>query len=296
MTPVNDIPLTPYAQLPAAYRDRHIAHSTVDAFGRAHWLLTAEAHPWDGPPYEAVVVTVGDGHPYETHLSAVRPHGVRFDALADGGFIVAATRSHRDEEPPQAQVFDALGRPSWTFRLGDAIEHLLADEDGTLWVGYFDEGIFGDDLSAPGLRQWSGTGDPLWEFKRGPGVEDIADCYALNVGAHSVWVCPYQRFPLIEVRDGRTARIWDNPVRGASGFAVCGDRVVFYDPSGDDRHQLVDCRLGESAVRPVTRTRLVRPDGGALRGRRRVVCRGPRIYVQVKPFTAWTLLDITADS
>ncbi|MFD7136125.1 hypothetical protein [Streptomyces sp. NPDC059894] len=31
--------LTRYARLPRPYRDRTVLHSTVDAFGRAHWLL-----------------------------------------------------------------------------------------------------------------------------------------------------------------------------------------------------------------------------------------------------------------
>ncbi|MFJ6572586.1 hypothetical protein ACIQNU_34765 [Streptomyces sp. NPDC091292] len=292
MSPVNDVPLTPYAHLPAAYQDRHIAHSTVDAYGRAHWLLTEKAPVWGGPPYDAVVVTVGDGHAYETHLSAVLPYGVRFDALPDGGFVVAGVRSPRDETQPQAQVFDALGRSSWTFRLGDAVEHLLADEDGQFWVGYFDEGIFGDDLSAPGVRQWSSTGEPVREYKPGPGLEYISDCYALNVATRSTWVCAYTRFDLVEMRRDGTARSWDNPVRGASGFAVRGERVVFYSPYGDDHHRLVDCRLTGARVTPVAESRLVRPDGGAL-GRRRVVCRGARLYVQEEPGTTWTLLELT---
>src|SRR5262245_61305257 len=106
--------LSPYARLPRAYRELHVVHSTIDAHGRAHWLLTERpADRRSARPYDAVVVTVGDGRPYETQLSAVRPPYAVLDALPDGGFVVAAPRSRRGEE--HVQVYDALGRCSWTF-------------------------------------------------------------------------------------------------------------------------------------------------------------------------------------
>jgi hypothetical protein len=83
-----------------------------------------------------------------------------------------------------------------------------------------------------------------------------------------------------------------NPVAGAHGLAVHAGRVVFFSPYGDDRSRIVDCRLTENTVEAVAEGRLVRPDGGEL-GRRRVVCRGPRLYIQEESFTEWTLLDIT---
>lgn len=75
---------------------------------------------------------------YETRLSAVQLNCPAVDALPDGGFVLADSRSTIDQQ--HVQVFDALGRSSWTFRTGDAIAHLIADEAGDLWVGYFDEG------------------------------------------------------------------------------------------------------------------------------------------------------------
>ncbi|RPF30095.1 hypothetical protein EDD96_6655 [Streptomyces sp. Ag109_G2-6] len=35
--------------------------------------------------------------------------------------------------------FDALGRETSSFSVGDAIEHLLVDEAGHIWDGHFDE-------------------------------------------------------------------------------------------------------------------------------------------------------------
>ncbi|MFE0452740.1 hypothetical protein ACFW2D_15900 [Streptomyces sp. NPDC058914] len=292
--------LTPYARLPRAYRDRTVLHSTVDAFGRAHWLLRTARGGDD--LYDAVVVTVEDGRSEETHLHSVRARFPRLDALPDGGFVVADARRRtgdgggdgaRDgEDDEQVQVFDALGRPSWGFPVGDAIEHLLTDPEGRVWVGYFDEGTCGDDpLSFPGVRCWSSTGAPVWTYEPLPGVGWLVDCYALNVARSAAWAYPYTDFPLIEVREGRPPLVRSTPVRGARGFAVHGDRVVFFGGYDESRSRLVDCRLTDDSIEVVTEGRLLRPDGGEP-GRSRVVSRGPRLYVQEEPFTDWAVYDI----
>ncbi|WP_406864024.1 hypothetical protein ABZO31_27765 [Streptomyces sp. HUAS MG47] len=277
--------LAPYAHLPRAYHGHHIASSTVDAFGRAHWLL-AEREPQGHEPYDAVVVTVDDGRHTTTELSSVGARFAKLDALPDGGFVVAASRSSRDEER-QVQVFDALGRESWNFRVGDAIEHLLVDESGALWVGYFDEGIFGDPLSAPGLRRWSVHGEALWTYDwRANG--EISDCYALNVHGTDAWACTYHLFALLEVRSGPgTTAAHRNTIRGATALAVHGDRIAFLD-----RALLRTAELTDGEARPLITSGLTRPDGSPV-GRRRVVSRGPRIYVQAEPRTAWNVLDIS---
>lgn len=290
-----ETPLTPYARLPRRFHDRHIAHSTVDAFGQAHWLLTArEPGPGRGAmkPYDALVVTVDtDGRDHATELSAVRARFPQLDALPDGGFVVADARSRGSKQ--HVQIFDVLGRESWTFRVGDAVEDLLADGAGRLWVGYFDEGVFGDDeLSHPGLRCWSTEGEPLWAYDASKGTSEIYDCYALNVTDDVVWVCAYSDFSLLEVRPGRAVRQRANEVAGATALAVHQGRVTFFGGYGDERDRLVDAELRHEEVRPYASGRLVGPDGEPL-GPVRTVSRGPRVYVQEEPYTAWTVLDIS---
>ncbi|WP_137992275.1 hypothetical protein [Streptomyces vilmorinianum] len=291
--------LAPYARLPRAYRDHHVLTSTVDAFGRAQWLLTDQA-PKDGPyrayrPYDAAVVTVDDGRFTTTELSALTAHHPRLDTLPDGGFVVADARSRAPER--QVQVFDALGRESWTFRVGDAVEHLLTDESGALWTGYFDEGVFGgDELSWAGLRRWGTDGEALWTYDGVAGGE-ISDCYALNVHRTQAWACAYHHFALLEIRPGRKSGpevvAWANPVRAAKALAVRGERVAFFGGYGDEHDRLVECELVDGEVRPLVTGRLTRPDGRRI-GRRRVVARGPRIHVQEEPYTDWAVLDLGA--
>jgi hypothetical protein len=282
--------LLPYARLPHAYRNRDVLHSTVDAFGRAHWLVR-DAPPLR-EPYDALVVTVEDGHPHETRLSSVRSRLPLLGALPDGGFVVADIRSRPGEE--QVQVFDASGRPSGAFTVGDAVEHLLTDESGDLWVGHFDEGTFDDPLSEPGVRRWSSTGAPLWEYGRPSGTDRIVECYALNVDRRATWVYPYPDFPLVEVRSGRPAFVRGTPVRGAHGVVVHGSSVAFFGGYDDQHDRLVLGALTDISVDPVAESRLLRPDGIALGSRydRRVVSRGSRLYVQEKPYTEWMVFAL----
>ncbi|MFF1723666.1 hypothetical protein [Streptomyces sviceus] len=146
--------LVPYAHLPQAHHDRHVLTSTVDICGAAHWLL-AERAPQPGGdvlPFDALVVSVDLGGNVElTELSAVRAGWPHLDRLPDGGFVVAASRVRRYEDTHQVQVFDALGRETSSFAVGDAIEHLLVDVAGQIWVGHFDENPIG-------IHRWSSTG------------------------------------------------------------------------------------------------------------------------------------------
>ncbi|MDT7841514.1 hypothetical protein [Streptomyces justiciae] len=280
--------LAPYARLPRAYHVRDVLHSTVDAFGRAHWLLRDSARR--GDVYDALVLTVEDGRNRTTRLRSVHARFPRVDALPDGGFVVADAR--RQDGVDQVQVFGSSGHPSCAFDVGDAIEHLLTDETGDLWVGHFDEGVGSDPLCDPGLRCWSSVGEPLWHYHQPPEAGWFLDCYALNVDRRCTWAYPYTDFPLLEVRNRRRARIRTTPVRGAKGVMVDGPRVALYGGYADDHDRLLLGTLTESAIEPVEETRLLRADG-ARSGRRRVVCRGPRLYVQEENAAEWTLFDIS---
>jgi hypothetical protein len=283
--------LIPYADLPRAHHERYVLTSTVDVFGVAHWLLGERAPQPGGDvrPFDALVVSVHPGGGVElTELSAVRARWPYLDRLPDGGFVVAASRTRRDEDSDQVQVFDALGRETSTFSVGDAIEHLLVDEAGHIWVGHFDE-------NPAGIRRWSATGRLAWtsDNARIPG---LFDCYALNVSGTVAWSCPYTDFPLVEIRPdrpGRPVRVWTNRVRGARAVAVHGDRVAFYGGYGEERDRLAHGELTETSVES-TDVGLLTPADGPASGRRRVVGRGSRIYVQAEPFTAWGVFDLSS--
>ncbi len=286
--------LTPYARLPRAHARLHVLHSTVDAAGRAHWLLAgrpevpdgvSENHPdgasdgisgrisdgiSDRVPYDALVVTVDGGSAHATELSAVTARNPRLDALPDGGFVVADTA--------RIQIFDAQGRASWTLDPGGDVDHVLTDASGALWI-----------TQGPAVRRLSLTGGVLGEFVALPGPAGTADCLSLNVGAHAAWAGT--RTGLLEIRDGQPVTVRTGPVKGTHGLAVHGDRLALLGGHGYDHSRLVMCLLTETAAEPVAYGTLVLPDGGEL-GRRRLVNRGPRLYVQSEPYSEWCVLDL----
>ncbi|MFE1285890.1 hypothetical protein [Streptomyces sp. NPDC058751] len=281
--------LLPYARLPRAHHDRHVLSSTVDVFGAAHWLLVERApEPGSGVrPFDALVVSV---HPYGnvelTELSAVRARWPHLDRLPKGGFVVASPRARWYEAADQVQVFDELGHETASFSVGDAVEHMLVDEAGHLWVGHFDE-------NPDGINRWSATGRRVWTSD-GARIPGLFDCYALNVSGTVAWACPYTDFPLVEIRPDRSDRpvkVWANTIRGARAVAVHGKQVVFYGGYGEERDRLAHGELTETSVEPTEVGLLTLPDG-APPGHRRVVGRGSRIYVQAEPFTTWDVFDL----
>ncbi|MFI2780177.1 hypothetical protein [Streptomyces sp. ALB3] len=278
--------LVPYAHLPRTHHDRHVLTSTVDVFGVAHWLL-ADRAPQPGRdvlPIDALVVSIHPGGNVElTELSALRARWPHLDRMPDGGFVVAASRAPRYQDAEQVQVFDTLGRETLSFSVGDAIEHLLVDEAGHIWVGHFDE-------NPAGIRRWSPTGHIDWTSD-GAGIPGLFDCYALNVSGTTAWACPYTDFPLVEIRPDRPVQVWANRVRGAKAVAVHDERVAFYGGYGEELDRLAHGELTETSVEPTDVGLLTLPDG-PLPGRRRVVGRGSRIYVQAQPFTAWGVFDL----
>lgn len=282
--------LVPYAHLPHAHHDRHVLTSTVDVFGTAHWLLADRApQPGDAVrPFDALVVSVDpDGNAELTELSAVRSRWPYLDRLPDGGFVVAASRARRHEDGDQVQIFDTFGRETLSFSAGDAIEQLLVDEAGHIWVGHFDE-------NPVGIRRWSAAGRLTWTSDDA-GIPGLFDCYALNVSGTTAWACTYTDFPLVEIRPDRThrpVRVWANRVRGAKAVAVHGERVAFYGGYGEERDRLAHGEIIETSVEPSDVGLLTLPDG-AVPGRRRVVGRGSRIYVQAEPFTTWGVFDLS---
>ena len=111
---------------------------------------------------------------------------------------------------------------------------MLVDNSGEIWVGYFDEGIFGNfgwgspgpaPLGSPGIVRWSPGFEKVWEYQA---VDDywLADCYALNVDTDRVWACPYTDFPILEIDSDRAAVHQTTDVSGPRGLLVAGENVA----------------------------------------------------------------------
>lgn len=192
-----------------------------------------------------------------------------------GGILLAGARCHwRPEGPEQnARALDWSGTERARFVVGDGIQDLRVTPDGTIWVSYFDEGIFGnfgwngpgpEPMGAAGLLAFSETGEPRFAYDpEAAGTDMICDAYALNVGAEGeVWLYFYTEFPIVRIANG-SYRAWQHGIGGARALAVQGERVLLLgDYERPDLARVVELRKRKARV--VRELRLVDEAGRAL--------------------------------
>jgi len=145
---------------------------------------TAQARIWI---FDGNTVTEGPTFPLLTPFPV-------FDRFPDGRWLVASARAF---DKANARIFSAQGQELARIRLGDGIEHLKIDEENRIWVGWFDEGVFGNGgwhvpghewpPSAYGLAAFDDAGVFLGHANEAPVNSLIADCYALNVFDGTAW-------------------------------------------------------------------------------------------------------------
>jgi hypothetical protein len=160
------------------------------------------------------------------------------------GLLLATSRCEYSAAlcKPNGQIFGLDGVRQSAVMLGDGIQHLQTTKSGEIWVAYFDEGVFGNrgwrqPIGAKGLLRFNADGDRVYEFEPTSGLDDIVDCYALNVvGNSEVWCYYYTQFPLVKIVNERVEQYWECPISGSSAFAVWRDSVLMrggYDQDQD---------------------------------------------------------------
>lgn len=265
----------------------------------------SDPRPW--PPYPADArarIQIHDGRREDTALElALTTTFPRFDRLPDGRWVVANARCRPREL--NACIIGAEGSATAPFTLGDGIADVQADEAGALWVGYFDEGVWGADpeeteppLGASGLNRFSPEGRLLWSHE--PGAEGAAgrpilDCEALNVFAQQAWCCGDtpglaggHGSALFQFEAGRE-RCWDSDFFLAKAIAVRDDRAAAIVYGSDGPYVLTELALGPTGVtnlgdRPLPDLGLDGTSTAALLGR------GPRLHI-VEGST-WSVLTL----
>jgi hypothetical protein len=185
-----------------------------------------------------------------------------FDQMPDSSWIVADTRC--DVVTSNARIIDINGHTTASLLLGDGIQHLQADKHGRIWVGYFDEGVFGNNgwgvatgpepIGRFGLNCFDESGRLIWknpgnEWVPRAGYPTILDCEAMNTADDAVWTCNYRDHQIFRMGfDGKTA-IWENEKAGAHIIAAHDDKVVLLGGYGEDKNKGVLLRLdGKNAV------------------------------------------------
>jgi hypothetical protein len=198
------------------------------------------------------------------------------------------------------RVYGSDGRLQHEMLLGDGISHVLTTASGKIWVGYGDEGVFGnfgwgfggdtEPVGASGLVRFDSSGNIEWRFVAPEGFGRIDDCYALNVVSDSeVWACYYSDFPLVRIGPGDATRGWRTDVVGVAAIVANGEDVLFFGGYKEERYR---CQIGRLAERDVINLQDVQLDfesgGGLQQGR--VASRGSALHVLSG--ASWFRLDI----
>jgi hypothetical protein len=196
--------------------------------------------------YSCVVSVSGDSGSRETRLFELTATFPKIEMLPDGEILVVASRCFRNPDGSHemnAKVYGTDGKQNREFLLGDGIRHIQTDADGRIWVGYFDEGIFGNfgwqdpggPFGAAGLSCFAKSGQKLWDYEPPQGFDHIADCYALNVSSSGVWSHYYTDFPIALVEPNWHVRCWNAELSGGRAFAVGNNKVLLYGGYGERR-------------------------------------------------------------
>jgi hypothetical protein len=161
-----------------------------------------------------------------------------------------------------AHVFNRTGRKLYGFKAGDGIEHVQTTASGEIWIGFFDDGVFGDPLrtgglGAAGLICLNAQGEVLFRYAdqiaERQGIPAIDDCYALNIVNQSeVWLSYYGDFPVVALSEKNLKKAWvDFPHRAAKAFAVSGERLLMVSAYKNPRWIYVDLTDRVTAEAPI---------------------------------------------
>jgi hypothetical protein len=196
-------------------------------------------------------------------------------AHPEGVMLGSARCTWRPEGPEQnAAVYDWQGQLVRRMTLGDGIQDVRVGPDGTIWVSYFDEGVFGNygwgnpgppPMGNHGLLAFDRSGSPTFAYSaEDAGTDTICDAYAMNVAEDGeVWVNFYTEFPIVRIAGGRY-QAWTLGIGGARAMAVRGNGALLY---GDYKRRALVRRvvLSDDGTASVKEEReLQGPDGRAL--------------------------------
>lgn len=180
------------------------------------------------------------------------------DEFSDGRWLVVNSRSRGDGN---ARILSADGTEERRVELGDGIEHVKVDDRQRIWVGWFDEGVFGNDRWRVSGLKWAPSAHGIAAFDDQGAVihhanlESVADCYALNVVGNTAWACTYTDFPIWQMIEGRE-RVWTTNLSGTRALAVSNRHVLAAGGYKEATNRAVLLRLNESRAETVGEWRL----------------------------------------
>ena len=229
----------------------------------------------------------------EIALSALPVSHPTLQPMPNGHVLVVGARAQwRPDDPDRnALLFGPDGDVVASATFGDGIEHVFATTVGDVWVGYFDEGVYGNygwggpgptPIGACGLIQFGVDLAPEWTFPSHVNERwgAISDCYALNVTDEATWACYYTDFPIVKMQESDISW-WANAVGGARALVTDGARVALVGGYGSDHSRVEIASLHTDTAMTFASGRLCLPGGAEVPEGAQMFGRGPELHVVV---------------
>ncbi|WP_227521547.1 hypothetical protein [Bacillus alkalisoli] len=203
------------------------------------------------------------------------------DVYSDGTLLIVQGRCLKEGNAIErnARRYNPNGQLIEAFTLGDGISHMQIDETDTIWVSYFDEGIFGnfgwdEPIGSAGLNAFTMNGHKLWNVRN----DGMIDCCALNVlSSKEVYYFYNDDFHLVQLTEMKES--FRYRVEGKDSL----DQFII-DQSGIiaqlDTYTLMRYRLNKTTMRKKEKLQLVDKDGKQINGP--VFMRGTFLYAYGK--------------
>lgn len=194
--------------------------------------------------------------------------------LPQDRLLLVGTRCRwRPDEPDEnGLVLDDTGTAVVSATIGDGIGHVRTTPAGSVWVGYFDEGVYGNygwgrpgpkPVGAPGIVRFTPDLQVAWRYPYGVPYGPVDDCYALAGDGEAVWACYYSGFPIVHLASGEV-RGWRNDVGGARALLADGASAALLGGYRPDHDRFVVGALQGDSFEVFARGRLVLDDGSPL--------------------------------
>ena len=151
----------------------------------------------------------------------------------DKNWIAVRSRSSGTDDH-NAYIYSHSGQVISSFYAGDGIQDVQTGNDGSIWVSFFDEGVYSDQpYGHSGLIAFNQKGQVEFKYQNLQGwpgtIPPIDDCYALNViDSNNVWCYYYSSFSLVHLVSGEIQHILPEvKIHGSHAFAISGESVYF---------------------------------------------------------------------
>ncbi|MDF0498912.1 hypothetical protein [Bradyrhizobium yuanmingense] len=219
------------------------------------------------------------GSDFWIDLPPVGLHLSKVDLFPDGRVLLANARWSFQSDARydlNGIIFDPRTGQANRVGLGDGISDLQIDDRGRIWIGYFDEGVFGGSVGQGGLVCFSTSGERVWEFAANAS-HAIYDCYALNVSGAEAAIFFYPEFPFYRIGADFELTWKQTKLRGCHAFAMSEAEILFSGQYNDPSNVAYVGQLDRDGTILVRRAYLLMPDGSA-RPPGRLQGRGRHLY------------------